>query len=100
MRKIIIIPDSFKGTLSSKDACCIMADAARKIFPHADVIQVPIADGGEGTVDAALSAAGGKKVRLRVTGPLFNEVDSFYGLLPGGTAVIEMAAAAGTPSHG
>lgn len=100
MRKIIIIPDSFKGTLSSKDACCIMADAARKIFPHADVIQVPIADGGEGTVDAALSAVGGEKVRLRVTGPLFNEVDSFYGLLPDGTAVIEMAAAAGLPLMG
>ncbi len=100
MRKIIVIPDSFKGSLSSREACDIMADAARKIFPHAEIIPVPIADGGEGSVDAILSAIGGKKVHVSVKGPLFDEVDAFYGQLPDGTAVIEMAAAAGLPLMG
>lgn len=100
MRKIIIIPDSFKGTLSSSDACDIMADAARKIFPQAEIIPIPIADGGEGTVDAILSAVSGKKVHVLVKGPLFDEVDADYGLLPDRTAVIEMAAASGLPLMG
>lgn len=100
MKKIIIIPDSFKGTLSSRDACDIMAKSAKRFFPHADVIPVPIADGGEGTVDAVLSAAGGEKICVPVKGPLFDEVDACYGLLPDRTAVIEMAAAAGLPLMG
>ena len=100
MKKIIIIPDSFKGTLSSREACDIMAKSTRRIFPHADVIPIPIADGGEGTVDAVLSAVGGEKIRVPVKGPLFDEVDACYCFLPDRTAFIEMAAAAGLPLMG
>lgn len=100
MKKIIIIPDSFKGTLSSRDACDIMAKSAKRFFPHADIVLIQIADGGEGTVDAILSAVGGEKNYVPVKGPLFDEVNSYYGFLPDRTAVIEVAAAAGLPLMG
>lgn len=97
MRKIILIPDSFKGTMSSSEICEIMSKVIRKYFPNAKIISVPVADGGEGSVDCFLSAVGGKKVMLNVKGPYFEEIHSFYGILPDNTAVIEMAAAAGLP---
>ncbi len=100
MNKIILIPDSFKGTMSSSEICEIMSSVIVGYFPHAEIISVPVADGGEGSVDCFLSAVGGKKVILNVKGPYFEEIQSFYGVLPDNTAVIEMAAAAGLPMFG
>ena len=96
--KIILAPDSFKGTMSSIKICNIMSAAIRKYFYDAEIIKIPVADGGEGTVECFLEAVGGKKVAVRVKGPYFEELDSFYGRLADEkTAVIEMAAAAGLP---
>lgn len=96
MRKIIISPDSFKGTMSSIEVCNIIEQGIENIFTDTEVIKIPIADGGEGTVDAFLTAIGGEKIKTKVKGPLFEEVEAFYGILPDKeTAVIEMAAASG-----
>ena len=100
MKKIILIPDSFKGTMSSSEVCSIMKKAILNYFPDAEVLSIPVADGGEGSVDAFLSAVGGEKVPLVVKGPYFEDISAFYGVLPDGTAVIEMAAAAGLPLVG
>ncbi|MDO5533957.1 MAG: glycerate kinase [Propionibacteriaceae bacterium] len=98
MRKAVLIPDSFKGTMSSAEVCHIMAEAIGRHFPDAEVVQLPVADGGEGTVEAFLAATGGERVAATVTGPFEGEtIESFYGRLPDGSAVIEMAAAAGLP---
>lgn len=100
MRKIILIPDSFKGTMSSKEICDIMAEQIQKHEPEASLISIPVADGGEGSVDAFLAAMGGEKVYCTVSGPYMEPVMAFYGLLPGEIAVVEMAAAAGLPLVG
>ena len=98
MRKIVIAPDSFKGTLSAIKICEIVSDEIIKIFPNCQVLSIPIADGGEGTVDSFLIAVGGEKIYTKVTGPCFEKIDSYYGLIDSGkTAIIEMAAAAGLP---
>ncbi len=88
--KIIVCPDSFKGTVSSLRAAAIIKTAALSVVPDARVVAVPLADGGEGTCDAL----GTKKIPARVTGPDGDPVDSFWGVL-GDVAVIETAAAAG-----
>ncbi len=101
IKKIVIAPDSFKGTMSSIEVCNIVENAVKSIFPDIKTVKIPIADGGEGTVDAFLSAIGGDRIHARVKGPLFGEVDAFYGILPDKTtAVIEMAAASGLPLAG
>lgn len=98
MKKIVIAVDSFKGTMSSIEVCSIIEAGFKKILPDVSTEKVPIADGGEGTVDTFLTALGGERIRVRVKDPLFREIDSFYGILPDGkTAVIEMAAASGLP---
>lgn len=100
MKKIILIPDSFKGTMSSTEICSIMKAEILKHFPHTEIVSIPVADGGEGSVDAFLSAIGGKKVHVNVKGPYFEDLESFYGILPDNTAVVEMSAAAGLPLVG
>ena len=96
--KLLFAPDSFKGSLTAVESCEILARAAQHIFPDAETVSVPAADGGEGTVDALLCAMGGRRVTTRVTGPLFTPVDAAWGLLGSGeTAVIEMAQASGLP---
>src|SRR5690554_182128 len=98
MKKIVIAVDSFKGTMSSIEVCNIIEDGFKQILPNISTVKVPIADGGEGTVDTFLTALGGEKIQVKVQDPLFREIDSFYGILPDGkTAVIEMAAASGLP---
>ena len=97
MRKVILIPDSFKGTMSSSEICQIMRSVILEHYPDCEVVSIPVADGGEGTVDAFLTAQGGEKRYVTVKGPHFEPVRAFYGRLPDGTAVIEMAAAAGLP---
>lgn len=101
MNRYILIPDSFKGTMSSEKICAIMEGAIRKFEPDAEVIKIPVADGGEGSVDAFLMAVGGTKHVTEVTGPLGKKVPSFWGQIENGkTAVVEMAAAAGLPQVG
>ncbi|VBB05381.1 glycerate kinase [Lucifera butyrica] len=98
MVRIIIAPDSFKGSLSAIEVAKAMEKGVRHVFPDAEVVKVPIADGGEGTVDALVTATGGRIVRQTVTGPLGEPVEAYWGILGDGrTAVIEMAAASGLP---
>ena len=94
MKRCLVISDSFKGTLSSPAICCIARSLA---VPGWQVDALPVADGGEGTVDCFLDACGGQRVTAVVSDPFGAEAESFYGLLPGGPAVVECAAAAGLP---
>jgi glycerate kinase len=96
LNKAILIPDSFKGTLSSIEICTIISEKINKHFPHCHVVSIPVADGGEGSVDCFLSALGGEKIVETVSSPYFEDMESFYGLIDD-TAVIEMAACAGLP---
>lgn len=96
MLKFITASDSFKESLSAQAACQAIADGIRRVFPDAEIVQVPMADGGEGTVDAFLSCIPGKKVEKEVTGPDGRKVLASYGLIKKGKcAVIETAAASG-----
>ena len=90
LMKIVICPDSFKGTVPSHRAAEIIKTAALSVVPDAEIVTVPLADGGEGTCDAL----GAEKIPVRVAGPDGAAVESFYGVL-GNAAVIELAAAAG-----
>ncbi len=95
----VIAMDSFKGSVSSIEAGRIVAAAIRDVFPDSETQIFPLADGGEGTVDALTTGLAGEIVRLDVTGPLGEKIPSRFGLLPAQkTAVIEMADAAGLPS--
>ncbi|MEN6358033.1 MAG: glycerate kinase [Armatimonadota bacterium] len=94
--KVVICPDSFKGSLSSIEAAEAIARGIELGAPGTQTVSIPIADGGEGTVDALVSATGGELRRVRVHDPLMREINSFYGVMGGGkTAAIEMAAASG-----
>ena len=93
--RFIIAPDSFKGSNTSIAVAGAIERGIRKVFPDADVIKIPIADGGEGTVDAVVTGGDGALRRLEVTGPMGDSVTAAYGLLEGNRAVIEMAAASG-----
>ena len=96
--KAVLAIDSFKGSLSSIEASTACAEAIKEIFPDAETIIYPLADGGEGTVSALTEGLGGEIRRTKVTGPLGNEIMSRYGYLPSSkTAVMEMADAAGLP---
>src|SRR6266568_3845367 len=96
--RIIIAPQSLKGSLTAAEAGQAIAEGVRTILPEADVEIVPVADGGEGTVQALVDATGGQIVQQMVTGPLGEPVEAFYGVLGDGqTAAIEMAACAGLP---
>ncbi|ERK12517.1 Glycerate kinase [Pantoea sp. AS-PWVM4] len=94
--KIVIAPDSYKESLSALEVASAIEAGFRDIFPEADYVKIPVADGGEGTVEAMVAATQGSIVRLTVTGPLGEPVDAFYGLSGDArTAFIEMAAASG-----
>ncbi|MFL6636811.1 MAG: glycerate kinase [Massilia sp.] len=92
--KIVIAPDSFKESLTALQVADAIEAGMREIWPDARYVKVPVADGGEGTVQALIDATGGRRVDVRVTGPLGQTVDAFYGV-SGDLAVIEMAAASG-----
>lgn len=98
--KIVLMPDSFKGTLSARDFCAVAEEEIGKLCPHAEILSLPVADGGEGTVEAFLTAVGGQRVEVPCQDPYGAEMEGFYGLLEDGTAIIEMAAAAGLPLVG
>ncbi|HEY3316629.1 MAG TPA: glycerate kinase [Bacillota bacterium] len=94
--KVIAAPNSFKGSLTATDVAAAIAEGARRLDPTILCRQIPLADGGEGTVSAFLGALGGSLVTRRVTGPLGDPVEAAFGILDDGvTAVIEMAAASG-----
>ncbi|MEE4273550.1 MAG: glycerate kinase [Thermoanaerobaculales bacterium] len=94
--KIVVATDSFKGCMTSTQAGEIMARAFREQLPSGEIVVIPMADGGEGTTEAVLSATGGELRTVRVAGPLGEPVDASFGLLPDGrTVVMEMAAASG-----
>ena len=94
--KIVIAPDSYKESLSASGVATAIEAGFREIFPDATYVKIPVADGGEGTVEAMVAATAGSLVNLRVTGPLGAPVDAFYGLSGDArTAFIEMAAASG-----
>ncbi|MEW4228557.1 glycerate kinase [Priestia megaterium] len=94
--KIVIAPDSFKESLTALHVCEAVEKGIKSHFPDAEISKVPMADGGEGTVQSLVDATGGDIIQARVTGPLGKEVEAFYGILgDGNTAVIEMAAASG-----
>jgi len=93
--KIVIAPDSFKESLSALQVAAAIEAGMREVFPDAEYVKVPVADGGEGTVQALIDATGGWRVEQRVTGPLGAPVAAFYGRTGDGGAVIEMAAASG-----
>ncbi|WP_105903232.1 glycerate kinase [Vibrio gangliei] len=96
--KIIIAPDSFKESLTAKQVCQAMETGLKRVWPQAEYVHIPLADGGEGTVQSLVDATQGDIIERQVTGPLGQSVDAFYGRLGGKlshTAVIEMAAASG-----
>ncbi len=94
--KIVIAPDSFKESLSAKEVCQAIENGLNKVWKDAEIVHVPVADGGEGTVQSLIDATDGHMEFVKVTGPLYEDVDAFYGVLGDGkTAVIEMAAASG-----
>lgn len=97
MTKFVLAPDSFKESMTARVACQSMADGIRKIYPKAEIIQIPMADGGEGTLDCLMNSQDDQKIHEQVMGPLPNTlVNSHYGLIEQGkTAVIEMALANG-----
>lgn len=97
LKRVICIPDSFKGTLTSSQIIQVTQTIFDKHNPDIEVIGIEVADGGEGTVDAFLSISGGQKITCQVCGPHFEKMESFYGILPNQIAVIEMAACAGLP---
>lgn len=92
--KILVAPDSFKGSLSSKEVLKAISEGIRRAI-DAEIAGLPIADGGEGTVDALITSLGGKIIDVDVLGPLGNVVKGYFGVLNDGTAVIEMAASSG-----
>ncbi len=93
--KIIVAPDSFKGSNNTIAVANSIENGIRKVFPKAEIIKIPIADGGEGTVDALVLSTRGQFREVNVSGPLGEKVRAKYGILRSNIAVIEMAAASG-----
>ena len=98
--KVVVAIDSFKGSLSSMEAGQAIAEGVKRVYQHAEVVVRPLADGGEGTVEALVEGMGGIFVTKEVTGPLGEKVEAVYGMIESKddlskTAIIEMSAAAG-----
>ncbi|WP_060989226.1 glycerate kinase [Photobacterium leiognathi] len=94
--KIIIAPDSYKESLTAMEVATAIENGFRQVIPNAEYIKLPMADGGEGTVQSLVDASNGTIIERSVTGPLGEQVNGFFGLMGDGkTAIIEMAAASG-----
>jgi glycerate kinase len=94
--KVLVAPNAFKGTLTAPQAAAAIADGVRDVFPDAEVVEVPVADGGDGTVEALVTARRGEYRTAMVEGPLGERVEARYGLIDSGrTAVVELATASG-----
>ena len=99
MKKCVVVSDSFKGTVSSREICAIAQQVIPRHFPACEVVCIPVADGGEGTVDCFVQAMGAQRVGVTVTNALGEKSAAAYARL-GELAIIEMAAAAGLPQVG
>ena len=99
MKKCVVVSDSFKGTVSSREICAIAQQVIPRHFPACEVVCIPVADGGEGTVDCFVQAMGAQRVGVTVTNALGEKSAAAYARL-GELAIIEMAAAAGLPQGG
>lgn len=97
MKKAVIVPDSFKGTVSSERICEIFEEKINKLFPFCEVVKIPVADGGEGSVSCFLNALGGERISASVSDPYGEKIEAEYAVVNTDTAVIEMAACAGLP---
>lgn len=97
MKNFILVSDSFKGTLEAAQVCQIQEAVIRRHIPDAQIRSIPMADGGEGMVASYLYIMGGQQKTVTVTAPLGGTTNAVYGILPDGSAVMEMAAAAGLP---
>lgn len=97
MKKFLFASDSFKGSLSSLEIAAILEREARLCFPDCECVSLPMADGGEGTLEAVLSAGEGSLIETKVSDPLGREITASYAILGGGMAFIEMARASGLP---
>ncbi len=95
--KPLIAIDSFKGSCTSEEACRFAAEGIRRVYPEAQPVCLPVADGGEGTVEALIAARGGRRLAVKATDPLGRPVEAICGVLPDRTGVMEMAAASGLP---
>src|SRR3984893_11500530 len=94
--KVVVAPNTFKGSLSASEAAAAIAHGVREAFPDAEVVEVPVADGGDGTVEALVSAHRGEYRTVQVEGPLADPVQATYGLIEAGvTGVVELASASG-----
>ena len=93
--KIVIMPDSFKGTMSSKEFCQITNQSLSKYFPDYEMLEIPFADGGEGTIDSLIHTKKGRKKYTNVLDPLGRKIEAYYGFLDDNTVIIETAQAAG-----
>src|SRR5258708_25166007 len=94
--KIVVAPNSFKGSLSAAEAAAAIARGVREALPDAEVLEIPVADGGDGTVEALVSARKGTFRDVEVEGPLGDPVRAVYGLIDGGrTGVVELASSTG-----
>ena len=91
VKRILFASDSFKGTLSAQEVCSIQKEEFQMQFPQCEMVMLPMADGGEGLVEACLSLRPGQRITCTVTGPNWVPVESGYAILEDGTAVIEMA---------
>lgn len=99
MKKCVVVSDSFKGTVSSREICAIAQQVIPRHFPASEVVCIPVADGGEGTVDCFIQAMGAQRVEVTVTNALGEKSAAAYARI-GELAIIEMAAAAGLPQVG
>ena len=95
--KVVIACDSFKGSVSAVQVVSFLTEGIRRVWPSAVIDGIPVADGGEGTVDAFLHSVPGRRIRVPVMGPLGETVQAEFALLEDGTAILEMAAASGLP---
>lgn len=96
IKKIILAPDSFKESMTAKEACFAMEKGIKEVFKDVECVHVPMADGGEGTMESLVDATEGKVYTVEVTAPLGNKIEAKFGVLGDGvTAVIEMAEASG-----
>ena len=94
--RVVVAPNAFKGSLTASEAAAAIARGVRDVFPEAEVLEVPVADGGDGTVDALVSAHRGTYLTAHVEGPLGDPVTARYGLIESGrTGVVELATASG-----
>lgn len=95
--KVVVAIDSFKGSMSSRELGNTIEEGIKKVYPDAEIIKIPIADGGEGTVQALIEESDGKFIEIEVSNPLMKKIRAKYGIMGDNTAVIEMAEASGLP---